>query len=170
MDKLLEPGLGEMLRYLVDIVDRGSETRYRGLGLPFRPRYTPVMRALSVGVCTVKDITDRVHITQGAVSQTVKLMEADGLVIRRASDIDGRQTTMSLTPKGLDLLKILEIQWSVLFKAVEGLEKETGVFLRDDLQKIIGALENTDFEARLMTAAQTPNSKSTKLKSSRHNG
>ena len=89
MDTRSNPGLGELLRYVNELVEHGAEEHYRAMRLDYRARYTPVLRALHAGACTVTDITARTHLTQGAISQTVALLEGDGLVARHAVD-DGR--------------------------------------------------------------------------------
>ena len=73
----MNPGLGELLRHLTELVDRGAEANYRRQGLAYRPRYTPIMRALARGEHSVRELTERLAITQGAVSQSVKRMEAE---------------------------------------------------------------------------------------------
>lgn len=82
MASRMKPGLGELLRYVGELVDQGAEAHYRTLALNYRPRYTPVLRAISAGAETVTDITARSRLTQGAISQTVGLMVAEGIVAR----------------------------------------------------------------------------------------
>lgn len=148
-----EPGLGEQLRYLTEMIDAGSEAAYAAAGLDYRARYTPVMRALARGgEMTVTEITAALTITQGAVSQTVKLMERDGL-LRRSACQDARSSAVSLTPKGLALLERLQKHWRRLFAAVEELEAEIGLPLREALLRATAALEQRGFAERL---AQTP--------------
>jgi len=79
-------GLGELLIYVTELVDQGAEEHYRDLSLSYRARYTPVLRAIAAGAETVTDITGATHLTQGAVSQTVALMVADGILVKRPMD------------------------------------------------------------------------------------
>lgn len=150
MVNCLKPGLGELLRYLAELVDRSAQSLYRDKGLPYRPRYTPVMRALADGECSIYDITNRSAITQGAVSQTVKLMLEDGLVTR-TSGPDGRQSIISLTKQGRSLLRELTTHWAAVFRAVESLESEIGLPLRTALHRATTALENRSFADRIQT-------------------
>ena len=53
-------------------------------------------------VCT---IADRLHLETNTVTPLVKRMEAEGLVARKKGESDGRQTIVSLTPKGRRLEK-----------------------------------------------------------------
>ena len=151
MSSYLKPGLGELLRHLAELVDRGAQSLYRDKGLSYRPRYTPVMRALADGECRIQDITNRLAITQGAVSQTVKLMLEDGLVTR-ASGSDGRQSIIGLTPQGRLLLQALTAHWEAVFRAVENLESEVGFPLRTALQCAIAALEHRNFAERILAS------------------
>ncbi|MDK1374840.1 MULTISPECIES: MarR family transcriptional regulator [unclassified Sinorhizobium] len=146
------PGLGELLRYVGELVDQGAEEEYRAMRLSYRARYTPVMRALSAGAETVTEITSLSSLTQGAISQSVRLMEADGLVARHRLE-DGRKNGVHLTARGRELLKRLEPHWATTFAAIGALEKEIGHPLLEVLAKTARALERQGFGARLRVAA-----------------
>lgn len=148
----MKPGLGELLRYVGELVDQGADAHYRALGLSYRPRYTPLLRAISAGAETVTDITARTHLTQGAISQTVGLMVSDGIVARHRLE-DGRKSGIHLTPKGEALLTTLEPHWRHTFAAIDALEKEIGHPLLRALEGAARALERQDFAARLKGAA-----------------
>lgn len=154
MKKRSGPGLGELLRHVSDLVDRGAEAHYRDIRLNYRPRYTPVLRAIDGGAQTVSEITERMHLTQGAVSQTVALMLDDGLVTRREMAGDARKTGIQLTPKGRGLLAKLRAHWAITFAAIEALEREIGHPLREVLAATAAALERSGFDARLTAARQ----------------
>lgn len=152
MSSKVTPGLGELLRYVGELVDQGAEEQYRTMGLEYRPRYTPVLRALGAGAETVTDITARSTLTQGAISQTVSLMLKDGILARHQLD-DGRKTGLHLTRKGKDLLKRLEPHWVVTFSAIRDLEAEVGHPLLQILTDTAQALERQGFGERLKEAA-----------------
>ncbi|MGQ9369517.1 MarR family winged helix-turn-helix transcriptional regulator [Azospirillum sp. ST 5-10] len=160
MDSRLKPGLGELLRYVGELVDQGAEAQYRALSLNYRARYTPVLRAISAGAQTVTDITARTHLTQGAISQTVGLMVADGIVARHGLD-DGRKSGVHLTPRGEELLKTLEPHWRLTFAAIDALENEIGYPLLRVLEETARALERQDFAARLRAAGARRDAKGT---------
>lgn len=153
MDTKPEPGLGELLRHVGELVDQGAEAHYRSISLGYRPRYTPVLRALDAGALTVSDITERTHLTQGAVSQTVALMVGDGLLARRVME-DARKSGIQLTPKGRALLGKLRAHWIVTFAAIEALEQEIGHPLREALAATATALKRRGFDARLAEAGE----------------
>ena len=145
------PGLGELLRYVSELVEFGAEEHYRGMRLNYRARYTPILRALKAGAETVTDITARCYLTQGAISQTIGLMEADGLILREALQ-DGRKSRIRLSSLGRNLGRKLEQHWRVTFAAIETLEDEIGHPLRKTLAETARALEQQGFSARLTAA------------------
>jgi len=151
MTPRVQPGLGELLRYVAELIDQGAEARYRALNLTYRPRYTPVLRAMAAGAESVTDITTRTHLTQGAVSQTLSLMTAEGIVARHALE-DGRKSGFHLTRKGKHLLEVLTPHWRTTFAAIAALEKEIGHPLLRVLEDTAHALERQDFAARLEAA------------------
>lgn len=151
MDIRGEPGLGELLRHLTELVDGGSRRHYRAVGVRYRPRYTPVMRALGEGPLTVGQLQARVRVTQGAVSQTVKLLESERLARREPTD-DGRSLAVVLTDRGRALRRALVAQWALRLQVIEQLEAEIGTPLRQVLTDAIDALEADGFDARLARA------------------
>lgn len=142
-------GLGELLRYTAELVDQGAETVYRDMGLDYRARYTPVMRAIAGGARTVGEITDASRLTQGAISQTVGLMIQQGLLERLPMAEDARKSALAFTADGRALLRRLEPHWSLVFEVIGTLEAEIGHPLLDVLEATASALEHKGFAARL---------------------
>lgn len=145
-------GLGELLRYLAELVDQGAEEAYATLGVAYKARYTPVMRAIRDGAHTVTDITQACRVTQGAISQTVGLMIADGL-LERGQASDARKSTLKLTRQGKQLLGRLEPHWMHTFMAISQLESELGWPLLRVLGDTAQALEKTGFASRVLAAS-----------------
>ncbi|MGO4624035.1 MarR family transcriptional regulator [Ensifer sp. 2YAB10] len=145
-------GLGELLRYVGELVDQGAAERYAALQIDYRPRYTPVLRALSAGAETVTEITASSRLTQGAISQTVSLMLKDGILARHGLE-DGRKAGLRLTGKGVALLKILEPHWETTFLAIRNIEDEIGYPILEVLQALGTALEREGFASRLEAAS-----------------
>lgn len=145
------PGLGELLRYVSDLVDSGSEKTYRDMAITYRPRFTPVLRAMAAGAQTVTDITAQTFLTQGAISQSVTMMEKEGILHKVALE-DGRKSRLQFTEQGDALVAELQPHWQTLFVAIEQLEKETGHPLLTILQDTARALENKGFDERIRQA------------------
>jgi DNA-binding MarR family transcriptional regulator len=151
MNRKNEPGLGELLRYVSELVELGAEEHYQQMGMNYRARYTPVLRAIRSGAQTVTEITARTHLTQGAISQTVGQMEADGVITRQRAE-DGRKSVLQLTPTGKKLVSKLNAHWAATFEAIEQLESEIGHPLRRVLEDAARALEAQGFSERLSHA------------------
>jgi DNA-binding MarR family transcriptional regulator len=147
----MKPGLGQLLRHMKDLVDGEADAFYAADGVDYRPRYTPIMRALAADRHTVGELSEITGLSQGAVSQTIKLMERDDLV-SLAAGRDARRTVVSLSRRGLDLLDYLQDHWTSTFTVIEELEREIGVPLRRVLADAIERLEETGFGERLRRA------------------
>ncbi len=146
-------GLGELLRYLTDLLDRGSETAYADRGVAHRARYTPVMRALGEEPLSITMLQQRLRVTQGAVSQTVKLMVGEGL-LRRVASADRRTRIVALTKKGEAQRQRLLEEWQVRLDAIAELESEIEAPLRGTLLRTIAGLEREGFEQRIARARE----------------
>jgi DNA-binding MarR family transcriptional regulator len=99
----------------------------------------------------VTDITERTRLTQGAISQTVALLEDDGLISRHALN-DGRKSAIQLTAAGRALVGKLEQHWKATFTAIDRLEQEIDYPVRRVLEAAAEALEREGFSARVMAA------------------
>ena len=155
MADISSTGLGELLRHLIDLLDSDAERANArlGAGTQFRARYTPIVRALDDEPLSITELQKRVRITQGAISQTVKLMESDGL-LRRVDSADRRSRKVALTRKGTALRDRLEGEWKLRLAAIAELEVEIGVPLRRNLLRAITSLERESYDQRIETARQ----------------
>ena len=153
MTRKIEPGLGELLRYVSELVEYGAQAHYQEMGLQYRARYTPVLRAIRSGASTVTKITQRSHLTQGAISQTVGQMETDGIICRQRCE-DARKSVIQLTQAGKKLVSKLNTHWAATFEAIEQLEEEIGYPLRRVLEDTARALEKQGFSQRLSHVKQ----------------
>lgn len=148
----IKHGLGELLRYLAEMVDKGSQEAYQNLNINYRPRYTPILRALHAGAVTVQDITALTRLTQGAISQSVSLMEQDGILIRKQQNNDGRSFALILTPAGIVLKERLLRHWDTIFTAIEQLEEDAGWPILESLENLAHCLEQQSFQERIANA------------------
>ena len=151
----MKQGLGTQLRHLIELLDGSVGRIYDQAGLQYRPRYTPVMRALRQSrPLTVGQIAEIAGITQPAVTQTVGLMVKDGLVHSRPGLIDGRQSLIDLTSKGARLLPKLETFWEATTLAASELEADLPFPLAQTIESAIRALTEKPFEARIGEARE----------------
>jgi DNA-binding MarR family transcriptional regulator len=162
----MQRGLGTQLRHLLDLLDGAVADAYAREGLSYRPRYTPVMRALiDQGSLSIGQIAEAAGITQPAATQTVNLMVKEGLVEVGPGLHDGRQRLVSLSALGLSLLPQLQACWRATAAAAAGLDAELPAPLSQVLEAAIAALERQPFGERLQAARLTslPSPSSTTL-------
>ncbi|MFE9887900.1 MarR family winged helix-turn-helix transcriptional regulator [Streptomyces scopuliridis] len=135
--------LGTRLRHLLDRLEAGVEAVHADLGMDgFRPRYTPVARALAAapGPCSIRELAQATGVTHSAASQTVAQMAKDGLVVLAPGD-DARRRMVRLTPEAEELLPALNAEWEATSAAAAEFEAE----LPYPLSRLIGeALEALD--------------------------
>lgn len=142
-------GLGTRLRHLLELLDGDVQSVYRDAGLPdYRPRYTPVMRALADGEATLTAIAAHAGSTHSAISQTVALMQRAGLVQLR-SGVDARERVAALTPAARRRLPKLQSLWADTAAAADALDAELPVSLAAAVEAAIVALERASFRARI---------------------
>ena len=141
---------GAALRRLIDHLDGALEQAYRDDGLDFRPRYTPVMRALIAdGELTIRMLADRLGVSHSAVSQTVSQMAAAGLVAVTRGEDDARQRIVTLSRAGKAMLPRLEDHWRAARIATASLDTETGGVLVEVINRANAALSRRSMSDRL---------------------
>lgn len=145
--------LGTLLRRVLDELDGAVADAYALAGLAYRPRYTPVVRAIDAsGPLAIRTLAEAAQVTHSAASQTVAQMRRAGLVTLRAGE-DGRERRVVLTPKARALLPALERHWAVTNAAARQLEAELSTPLAQVLAETVAALERQPFAARIAAAA-----------------
>ncbi|MGQ9426154.1 MarR family winged helix-turn-helix transcriptional regulator [Gilvimarinus sp. F26214L] len=142
--------LGTQLRRLVELLDGDLEAIYRAQHMSgYRPRYTPVVRALQqLGPATIKRIAEYSGTSHSAASQTVAQMQRGGLVTTHTG-LDARERLVSMTPALRKLIPKLQLQWQATSAAATDLEEEIGIGLSGILDTMIRALEEEPFSARI---------------------
>jgi DNA-binding MarR family transcriptional regulator len=121
----MKRSLGTQLRHLIELLDGAVSNAYEEAGLAYRPRYTPVMRALiEREPATIGHIAAAAGITQPAATQTIALMIREGIVATQAGAEDGRQKLVSLTAAGHALVPKLVLCWQATAAAAASLEAE----------------------------------------------
>lgn len=147
------PGLGTQLRHLIELLDGAVEEAYAAAGLRYRPRFTPVMRALmACEPCTIGQIAEAAKITQPAATQTVALMVKEGLIASEPGSLDGRQRQIRLSPRGRAMLPKLHECWKATQMAAESLDASLPRPLSQSLDEAIAALGVQSFSSRMTKA------------------
>ncbi len=144
--------LGTQLRHLLELLDGAVEQSYLDAGLTFRPRYTPVTKALMAHEpLTIGEIADAAHITQPAATQTIALMIKVGIITAEAG-ADGRQRLIRFTDAGRDLLPGVQACWQATNLAAATLDEDLEMSFSDVLTKLTVALEAKPFGERIAAA------------------
>jgi DNA-binding MarR family transcriptional regulator len=155
----MRQGLGTQLRHLIDLLDGAVSAAYEEAGIDYRPRYTPVMRALESGEPrTVSQIAEAAGITQPAATQTVTLMMKQGLLEASPGVRDARQKIVRLSAHGEALLPQLRQCWQATRAAADSLDHDMPHPLSDALAQAIAALQTQSFGARIRAARATTKS------------
>lgn len=143
---------GTLLRRLIDHLDGAVEQAYVDTGLDYRPRYTPVVRALlNHGPATLRTLSAQTGVSHSAVSQTLTQMAARGWVSLTPGK-DARERIVALTPFAMERLPQLEQAWAATEAASRSLDRDIGQPLADILIQALEALERRSFSVRLAAA------------------
>jgi len=150
------PGVGTLMRHVLELLDGDVAKFQADLGLAdFRPRYTPVVRALVAhGAMPIRDVARAISVTHSAASQTVNQMLRVGL-LAASTGADARQRVVDLTPKTRALVPILEFEWAAASAAAEDLDAELPIPLRELLNAVLEAVARRSMRERIADAART---------------
>ncbi|MEU1814796.1 helix-turn-helix domain-containing protein [Streptomyces roseifaciens] len=145
--------LGTRLRHLLELLDGDVGAVYADLGLDgFRPRFTPVVRALAAsGPGTIRDLARAVGVTHSAASQTVARMAEEGLVVL-APGRDARQRVVRLTARAEALLPVLDAEWAATAAAAAEFEAELSYPLSTLVTEALDALRWRPMRQRIAEA------------------
>ena len=149
----MKQGLGTQLRHLIELLDGAVEQSYVEAGLVYRPRYTPVMRALLASApSSIGEIAAHAGISQPAATQTVALMIKEGLLVASAGKLDGRQKMINLSDAGRAMLPRLLQCWQATAAAAASLDAGLPYPLSQVLAEAIEALKEESFGDRIRAA------------------
>lgn len=149
----MRQGLGTQLRHLIDLLDGAVSAAYEEAGIDYRPRFTPVMRALESGAPrSIGQIAEEAGITQPAATQTVSLMMREGLLATVPSPHDARQKLVRLSAQGEAVLPRLRQCWQATRAAADSLDADLPYPLSQVLADAITALQSNSFGERIRRA------------------
>ena len=144
---------GVLLRRLIDHLDGAVEQSYVNAGLDYRPRFTPILRALlNEGPATLRALSRRTGVSHSAVSQTITQMAARGWVSLEPG-ADARERIATLTPFAMTNLPRLEQCWAATDAASRSLDEDLGQPLADILSRALEALDRRPLSDRLLAAS-----------------
>lgn len=147
--------LGSLLRTLIDRLDHDIELRYQTHGLDYRPRYTPIVRALQeLGPASITAIANHTGIPHSAASQTVAQMHKKGW-IAYSEGRDKRTRIVSSTAQLDAALPTLHQEWEATRRAASAFDAELSVSLSALLVEAHAALDRVPFSTRGQNQADT---------------
>lgn len=145
-----EMALGTQLRSLLAALDGEVQQLYDAMGVPFRPRFFPVVQHLRIcGRSTVGALATRVGVSQPAMTQTLAEMRARGLVTSE------RGRGLTLTPEGEALCARLEPLWRGVEAAAAQLDGELPAPLGATIAAALSRLAERPFGERIQAAMRT---------------
>ncbi|MBS0198897.1 MAG: MarR family transcriptional regulator [Proteobacteria bacterium] len=148
--------LGSLLRALIERLDHDVELRYQSHGLDYRPRYTPVVRALQeLGPASITSIANHTGIPHSAVSQTVAQMHKKGWIAYSEGQ-DKRTRIVSPTAQLDAALPTLRREWEITRRAADALDAELSTSLSALLVEAHAALDRAPFSARGQDQTESP--------------
>ncbi len=149
-------GLGARLRRLLEALDGEVEAVYREAGLPFRPRFAPVVRELEqASPLTLRSLEQRLGVSHAAISQTISEMKRLGLVEARHG-ADRREREVSLTKEAAAMLPKLHAVWDAAAAAATELDAELPHPLGALIDEALQALSAAPFGGRVRTRLSVP--------------
>lgn len=142
-------GLGTRLRRLIDLLDGDVQSVYDQMDVAFRPRFYPVVQALlTSNALSINGISEAIHVSQPAATQTVNEMKKLGLV-EAVTGMDKRQRLIRLSGKGRELSRRLDPIWEATHRAAGGLDRELPAALMETINGALEALERRPFRERI---------------------
>lgn len=139
-------GLGTALRILTDALDGAVDDAYRLQEIDFRARYYPYFRLLmDRDDLSVGEFAASLGFTQPAVTQTLALMKAAGL-IEPGPAADRRQRRYRLTEKSRQMLPRLQRIWAATGSAAGRLDQQLPAPLGETVRQALRVLATTPFE------------------------
>jgi DNA-binding MarR family transcriptional regulator len=148
--------LGTELRALFEQMDADVGHALADLGLDgYRPRFSPVVRALADGPASVRRLAAATGVTHSAASQTVAAMVKAGWAEQHVGT-DARERVVELTDAARAALPAIRAEWEVTAAALAALDAELPYPLSQFVTDLRTALERVPFRARMAAAARHP--------------
>ena len=140
-DPLQRVTLGYLINLLARLLAQSLKARNGVEGI-LPGQFPIVLELLKSDGPTQRDLCEFVKIEQSTMANTLKRMERDGIIERRACADDGRQATVHLTASGRALAQTAVINaFDVNRVALEALDKDAQVQLRAGLIAMVERLE-----------------------------
>lgn len=125
LDELGELALGSRLKRLSERMMTEATSVYQHFDFCVQPKWFTLLALLAeketVGVVQA---SESLGLTQPAISQFSRQLEAENLIIIKKSDTDSRKKLMQLTKEGKQQIKAMQPVWEAVDKAAKELCNE----------------------------------------------
>ena len=149
-DELGEVALGSRVKRLADRMGVQAAATYESQGFAIEPRCFPLTQLLlKHGATSVSDAAKRLGISQPAISQISKHMEAQGWLAQRSDPRDGRRCLLSLTTRGQRQADAIRPMWETVHDVAIDLCMATGVDLVGAIASLEHALQEQSIAERV---------------------
>lgn len=153
MDLIQELGplaFASRLKRLSERLMRDGSRIYHEHGLDFEPRWFAVTFLLSrSSPMAVTAIADTLGLTHPAINQIAGQMERRGLLVSHKDKSDERRRLLSLSPKGLKLVKELDLLWNAIKDCTDEMLRQSGHDVLGMLAAVEAELDRKDMFTRV---------------------
>lgn len=152
LDELAELALGSRLKRLSDRLMTDVSQIYKMCGHNIQPKWFTLLALLYRKKRTsVVEASEMLGLTQPAISQFVKELQANGMVIIKASEIDFRRKYVSLSEEGYQLVAEMQPMWRAVRSAANQLCKDAGGEFFESVKSFEKAISNQSLLQRTVT-------------------
>jgi DNA-binding MarR family transcriptional regulator len=153
LNVLGELALGSRLKRLSDLFVVDATKVYRAFGFELQPKWFTLLKLLHVKEqVSVVNAAEQLGLSQPAISQFVKELVAQEIIISSICNNDSRKRQLSLTKKGQTLINKLQPMWAAVDKAATQLCYENGNDFYHSLLSLEQALANKPLIYRVLKA------------------
>jgi DNA-binding MarR family transcriptional regulator/GNAT superfamily N-acetyltransferase len=160
LSKIGKIALGSRLRLLTAKITEDAGNIYELYGVDLVPKWFPVFYILSeIGETTITEIAKGIGHSQPSVSKIIREMNHAGLVQENRKSKDKRKNVVSLTKKGIGLVKKIQEQYNDVDSAIEGIIGEARHNLWEAIEEWEFLLEQKSLYHRVLEQKKLRESK-----------
>ncbi len=149
LDDLGELALGSRLKRLSDSMMTDAASVYKSFGLNIQPKWFALLALLyRRGSVSIVEASELLGLSQPAVSQFVKELSKEKLIISQPSKKDSRKKFLKLTTQGEIRVQNMQLMWHAVDKAAKELCEETGIDFFAGIKKFEQALSKRSLAER----------------------
>ena len=149
LDDLGELALGSRLKRLSDSMMTDAASVYKSFGLNIQPKWFALLALLyRRGSVSIVEASELLGLSQPAVSQFVKELSKEKLIISQPSKKDSRKKFLKLTTQGEIRVQNMQLMWHAVDKAAKELCEETGIDFFAGIKKFEQALSKRSLVER----------------------